>query len=71
MSIGPGRPGEIEPPGHPFFGSGKEMKTHFVLPRRLFETPLNRPARSMLGMQLRQTLILFFISGFIPWTVPR
>jgi hypothetical protein len=32
MSIGPGRPGEIEPPGHPFFGSAKEMKTHFVLP---------------------------------------
>jgi hypothetical protein len=44
MSIGPGRPGEIEPPGHPFFGSAKEMKTHFVLPRPVFEAPLNRPA---------------------------
>jgi hypothetical protein len=45
MSIGPGRPGEIEPPGRSFFGSPKEMKTHFVLPRPVFETPLNRPAR--------------------------
>jgi hypothetical protein len=47
MFIGPGRPGEIESSGHPFFGSAKEMKTHFVLPRPVFETPLNRPARSM------------------------
>lgn len=45
MFISPGRPGELEPPGHPFFGSAKEMKAHFVLPRPLFETPLNRPAR--------------------------
>jgi hypothetical protein len=28
-----------------FFGSAQEMKTHFVLPRPLFETPLTRPAR--------------------------
>jgi hypothetical protein len=31
MSIDPGRPGEIEPPGHPFFGSAREMKAHFAL----------------------------------------
>jgi hypothetical protein len=45
MSIGPGRPGDIKPPGHPFFASAKEMKTHFVLLRPVFETPLNTPAR--------------------------
>ncbi len=47
MSIGPGRPGEIEPPGHPIFGSAKEMKTHFALPRPVFESPLSRPARAI------------------------
>jgi hypothetical protein len=31
MFIGPGRPGEIEPPGHPFWVQPKEMKTHFAL----------------------------------------
>jgi hypothetical protein len=42
MSIGPGRPGEIEPPGHLFFCSAKDMKTHFVLPRPVFESPLKQ-----------------------------
>jgi hypothetical protein len=27
MSIGPGRPGEIEPPGQPILDSGKEVKS--------------------------------------------
>jgi hypothetical protein len=71
MSIGREDPEKSNLRVTPIFGSAKEMKTHFVLPRPVFETPLNRPARSMLGMQLRQTLILFFISGFIPRTVPR
>jgi hypothetical protein len=30
MFIGPGRPGEIKPPGHPFFGSAKEVKTRLT-----------------------------------------
>jgi len=29
MSIDPERPGEIEPPGHPFFGSARELKNAF------------------------------------------
>jgi hypothetical protein len=44
MSISPGRPGELEL-RVTNFGSAQEMQTHFVLPRPLFETPLNRPAR--------------------------
>ena len=29
MSIGPGRPGDLETPGHPFFGSARELKNAF------------------------------------------
>jgi hypothetical protein len=41
MSIGPGRPGDIKPPGTR--GSAKEMNTHFVaagaVPNRTYTDP--------------------------------
>jgi hypothetical protein len=42
MPIGPGRPGEIEPPGHPFFGSAKENENAFRAAETGFWDPVEQ-----------------------------